>query len=114
MDFIDIERKARVPHRCYMCGCTIEAGTKYIYQFVPEYKSASCIHKECQKLLSYEGFYNKDDDGTSDDFFLNAILDYINEHHLSEDGKAFDDGWDGDNYHLVKMILKELEDKCHA
>lgn len=82
----------------------------YIRQFVPEYRSADCIHKECCELLSYEGFYNGDDYGTDDDFFLGAILDYANEHHFSSDGKAFDDGWDGDNYHLVKMILKELEE----
>lgn len=25
------------------------------------------------------------------------------------DGKEYDEGWDGDNYHLVKKILKELE-----
>ena len=68
-----------------------------------------CIHKECGELLSHEGFYNEDDYGTDDDFFHNAIFDYVNEHHLSDNGEAFDEGWDGDNYHLVKMILKELE-----
>ena len=54
------------------------------------------MHKECQKLLGYEGFYNEEDYGTDDDFFHNAIFDYVNEHHTSED-------------HLVKKILKELE-----
>lgn len=111
MDYIDTERKARKPHRCFMCGCTIDVGTKYIRQFVPEYRSADCIHKECCELLSYEGFYNEDEYGTDDDFFLGAILDYVNEHHVSSDGKEYDEGWDGDNYHLVKMILKELEGK---
>lgn len=109
MDFMNSERKARKPHKCYMCGCTIEAGTKYIRQFNTEYRSAICMHKECEELLSHEGFYNEDDYGTDDDFFHNAIFDYVNEHHLSSDGEAFDDGWDGDNYHLVKKILKELE-----
>lgn len=37
-------------------------------------------------------------------------VDYVNEHHLSDDGKAFDEGWDSDNFHQVKMILKELEE----
>lgn len=26
MDWIDTERKARKPHKCYMCGCMIEVG----------------------------------------------------------------------------------------
>ena len=89
MDWIDSERKARKPHKC---------------------RSAICMHKECEELLGYEGFYNEDDYGTDDDFFHNAIFDYVNEHHISENGEAFDNGWDGDNYHLVKMILKELKD----
>ena len=110
MDYIDTERKAHKPHRCFMCGCTIDVGTKYIRQFVPEYRSACIIHKECCELLSYEGFYNEDEYGTDEDFFLGAILDYVNEHHVSSDGKEYDEGWDGDNYHLVKMILKELEE----
>ena len=111
MDWIDIERKARKPHKCYMCGCDIEVGQKYIRQFAPEYWSAICMHKECNELLSHEGFCDEESgEGTSDDFFCNAIFDYVNEHHLSDNGEAFDDGWDGDNYHLVKMILKELED----
>ena len=109
MDFIDTEHKARKPHRCFMCGCTIDVGTKYIRQFVPEYRSADCIHKECCELLSYEGFCNEDEYGTDEDFFLGAILDYVNEHHVSSDGKEYDEGWNGDNYHLVKKILKELE-----
>lgn len=109
MDFINSERKARKPHKCYMCGCTIEVGQKYIRQFTPEYRSTICIHKECGELLSHEGFYNEDDYGTDDDFFHNAIFDYVNMYHTSSDGKALDEGWDGDNYHLVKKILKELE-----
>ena len=47
---------------------------------------------------------------TTIDFFCNAIFDYINEHHLSSDGKAFDEGWDAPIYEQVKLILKELED----
>ena len=92
MDFINSEYKARKPHKCYMCGCMIEVGTKYIRQFNTEYRSATCMHKECHELLSHEGFYNEDDYGTDDDFFHNAIFDYVNEHHLSDDGKAFDEG----------------------
>lgn len=111
MDFINSERKARKPHRCFMCDCEIEVGQKYIRQFVPEYRDASCMHKECAELLNYEGFYDEEsDEGTSDDFFHEAILDYVNKHHLSSDGEAYDEGWDGDSYHLVKMILRELED----
>lgn len=110
MDWIDTEHKARKPHKCYMCGCMIEVGTKYIRQFNTEYRSAICMHKECHELLSHEGFYNEDDYGTDDDFFHNAIFDYVNEHHLSDNGEAFDEGWDDDNFHLVKMILKELGD----
>lgn len=111
MDWIDTERKARKPHRCYMCGCEIEVGQKYIRQFAPEYRSAICMHKECDELLNHEGFCDEESgEGTSDDFFCNAIFDYVNEHHLSKNGEAFDNGWDGDNYHLVKKILKELED----
>lgn len=41
--------------------------------------------------------------------FHEAILDYVNEHHMSSDGKEYDEGWDGGNYYLVKKILKELE-----
>lgn len=111
MDFIDSKHKARKPHKCYMCGCEIEAGQIYIRQFAPEYRSTICMHKECQELLNYEGFHNEYDYGTDEDFFHEAINDYVNEHHLSDDGNAFDEGWDGDNFHLVKMILKELEDK---
>jgi hypothetical protein len=111
MDFMNSERKARKPHRCYMCGCEIEVGQKYIRQFTPEYRTAICMHKECEKLLSHEGFCDEEScEGTSDDFFGNAIFDYVNMYHTSSDGKALDEGWDGDNYHLVKMILKELED----
>ena len=36
MDFINSEYKARKPHKCYMCGCMIEVGTKYIRQFNTE------------------------------------------------------------------------------
>lgn len=111
MDFINSERKACKPHRCYMCGCEIKVGQKYIRQFVPEYRYATCMHKECNELLSYEGFCDEESgEGTSDDFFCNAIFDYVNRYHSSSDGKALDEGWDGDNYHLVKMIIKELED----
>lgn len=110
MDFINSVHCARKQHTCYMCGCDIEVGTKYIRQFVPEYKSAICMHKECNELLSYEGFCDEDScEGTSDDFFCNAILDYVDKHHLSEDGKAYDDGWDSPVYEQVKLILKELE-----
>ena len=110
MDFMNSERKARKPHRCYMCGCEIEVGQKYIRQFAPEYRSAICMHKECDELLNHEGFCDEESgEGTSDDFFCNAIFDYVNRYHTSFDGKALDEGWDGDNYHLVKMILKELE-----
>lgn len=45
------------------------------------------MHKECHELLSHEGFYNEDDYGTDDDFFHNAIFDYVNEHHLSDNGE---------------------------
>lgn len=34
---------------------------------------------------------------------------HLIKHHVSSDGKEYDEGWDGDNYHLVKKILKELE-----
>ena len=111
MDFMNSERKARKLHRGYMCGCEIEVGQKYIRQFTPEYRSAICMHKECDELLSHEGFCDEESsEGTSDDFFCNAIFDYVNMYHTSSGGKALDEGWDGDNYHLVKMILKELED----
>ena len=111
MDFINSERKARKPHKCYMCGCEIEVGHKYIRQFVPEYRSATCMHKECVDLLSYEGFCDEESsEGTSDDFFCNAIFDYVNRYHTSSDGKALDEGWDAPIYEQVKLILKELED----
>lgn len=58
MDWIDTEHKARKPHRCSLCGGTIDVGTKYIRQFHPQYKYASTMHKECQELLGYEGFYD--------------------------------------------------------
>lgn len=104
-------RKARKPHKCYMCGCEIEVGHKYIRQFVPEYRSATCMHKECVDLLSYEGFCDEESsEGTSDDFFCNAIFDYVNRYHTSSDGKALDEGWDAPIYEQVKLILKELED----
>lgn len=101
MDYIDTERKARKPHRCFMCGCTIDVGTKYIRQFVPEYRSADCIHKECCELLSYEGFYNEDEYGTDDDFFLGAILDFMStsiifllmEKHLTKVGMVITITW---------------------
>lgn len=105
------ERKAHKPHKCYMCGCEIEVGHKYIRQFVPEYRSATCMHKECVDLLSYEGFCDEESsEGTSDDFFCNAIFDYVNRYHTSSDGKALDEGWDAPIYEQVKLILKELED----
>ena len=50
MDWIDTEHKARKPHRCSLCGGTIDVGTKYIRQFHPQYKYASTMHKECQEL----------------------------------------------------------------
>lgn len=94
-----------------MCGCEIEVGHKYIRQFVPEYRSATCMHKECVDLLSYEGFCDEESsEGTSDDFFCNAIFDYVNRYHTSSDGKALDEGWDAPIYEQVKLILKELED----
>lgn len=111
MNWIDTERKSRVAHRCFLCGCTIEVGTQYIHQFVPEYKSANCMHKECQELISHEGFYDEDScEGTSEDFFCDVIFDYVNKHHLSSDGEAYDEGWDAPIYEQVKLILKELED----
>ena len=40
----------------------------------------------------------------------NAYFDYVNKHHLSSDGEAYDEGWDASIYEQVKLILKELED----
>ena len=34
-------------------------------------------------------------------------IEFLNE--IGPDVIEYDDGWNGDNYHLVKKILKELE-----
>jgi len=110
MDWIDKELKARTPHTCCMCGCKIEVGTNYIRQFVPQYRSVLLMHKECQELLGYEGFYDDNScEGTSGDYFRSCISDYVWQHHQHDDD-TIDEGWDGSMYEQVQMILKEKED----
>lgn len=108
MDRIDTERKARKPHRCSLCGCTIEVGTKYIRQFVPQYKFADNMHKECQELLGYEGFYDDNNEGTDEGYFKGCISDYVWQHHQHDDD-SLDEGLDAPICEQVKLILKELE-----
>ena len=91
MDWIDTEHKARKPHRCSLCGGTIDVGTKYIRQFHPQYKYASTMHKECQELLGYEGFYDDNNEGTDEGYFKDCISDYVWQHHQHDDD-SLDDG----------------------
>ena len=107
MDWIDTEHKARKPHRCSLCGGTIDVGTKYIRQFHPQYKYASTMHKKCQELLGYEGFYDDNNEGTDEGYFKDCISDYVWQHHQHDDD-SLDDGWDVPICEQVKMILKEL------
>ena len=61
MDWIDTEHKARKPHRCSLCGGTIDVGTKYIRQFHPQYKYAStyyyCRYNDAMSLSGNSGWY---------------------------------------------------------
>lgn len=111
-DFIDRKLKAIKEHRCDLCGCIIEKGALYTRQFHPSDKSVSKMHEECKELLRYEGFYDGDStEGTSEDFFKEAILDYVHTYHVNDDD-VYDKGWDVSNRHiLVKMILKEQNEK---
>ena len=65
------------------------------------------MHKKCQELLGYKGFYDDNNEGTDEGYFKDCISDYVWQHHQHDDD-LLDDGWDVPICEQVKMILKEL------
>ena len=49
------------------------------------------MHKECQELLGYEGFYDDNSEGTDEGYFKDCISDYVWQHQQHDDD-SLDDG----------------------
>lgn len=101
----EIDRVAKKPHRCCLCGCNIEPGQRYVSQ--------SCVdegefweaksHSECTTLASYLDMYDGCDDSVTGETFRCYIEEYVEE-KLNKNNSRFNIGL----YKQVKLICEEL------
>lgn len=101
----EIDRVARKPHRCCLCGCNIEPGQRYVSQ--------SCVdegefceaksHSECTTLASYLDMYDGCDDSLTDETFRWCIEEYTEDKLNSNDPILNEE-----LYEQVKLICEQL------
>lgn len=101
----EIERVAKKPHRCCLCGCNIEPGQRYVSQ--------SCVdegefweaksHSECTTLASYLDMYDGCDDSLTEDAFKWCIEEYAEDKFGQNSPRLH-----GSVYEQVTMICEQL------
>lgn len=101
----EIDRVARKPHRCCLCGCNIEPGQRYVSQ--------SCVdegefweakyHSECTTLASYLDMYDGCDDSLTYETFRWCIEEYT-EDKLNRNDPILNE----ELYEQVKLICEQL------
>lgn len=102
---------ARKEHRCNYCGAKISIGTQYLrttlvyddkpYDWVEHYECAEItreldMHKWC------------DDEGLSQEAFVDAVWEYVNEKHYDEEIDDTAEDWQDLSTH--EAVLKILEE----